>query len=261
MVTGSDKVRVSVAMAAYNGEAYLESQLDSILAQLKEQDEVVVSDDGSRDATLAILTEYQKKDPRIRLVQGPGQGIKKNVECALKHTRGVYIFLADQDDIWLPGKVERVLECFREQSVFVVIHDAQVFAGDDNRKMIMESFFQFRGAGPGVLKNIVKNSYIGCCMAIRRELLPVICPIPDKIEMHDQWIGILGDYYAGNSYFLREPLLLYRRHGDNSSSMTHYGLVRMMRNRVVFFIQFWRRILHIRQKKTGIWGKFKKNDG
>ena len=108
---------------------------------------------------------------------------------------------------------------------------------ENDPQILMESFFAFRRAKAGVLKNIIKNSYIGCCMAFRRELLSTILPIPEGIEMHDQWIGILGDYHAGKSCFLSEPLLLYRRHEDNNSAMSHYGMVRMIRNRMVFVFQ------------------------
>lgn len=242
-------VRVSVAMVSYNGEKYIREQIESILRQLQEEDELIISDDGSKDSTLAIIQEYQEKDERIRLLQGPRQGIKKNVEHAVAHTRGKYIFLADQDDIWLPDKVERILQIFEEQRTAVVVHDARVFAGNEPSHITMESFFAFRSSGAGVIKNMVKNSYIGCCMAFRRELKAVVLPIPPKIEMHDQWIGILGDYAAGKSYFLPEPLILYRRHGDNNSEMKHYGISKMLRNRVVFFCCFFIKILHIPRKK------------
>lgn len=242
MVEDNKNIRVSVAMVTYNGEAYLGQQVDSILEQLEDGDELVISDDGSKDGTSLILKEYEK-DERVRLLQGPRQGIKKNVEHAIKNTKGSYIFLADQDDIWLPGKVERVLQAFEEEKAVVVVHDAKVFAGKEPSHILMESFFAFRGAKAGVMKNIIKNSYIGCCMAFRRELLDRILPIPVQIEMHDQWIGILGDYFAGKSCFLPEPLLLYRRHGDNNSAMHHYGIFKMLRNRLVFFGCFLRRIL------------------
>lgn len=242
-------IRVSVAMVTYNGGAYLCQQMDSILGQLGEQDELVVSDDGSKDHTVSILREYQKKDSRIRLLQGPGRGVKCNISHALQNTRGKYIFLADQDDIWLSGKVEQVLQAFERQKAAVVIHDARVFVGENISDVLMESFFEFRGAKPGVLKNIIKNSYIGCCMAFRRQLLEVILPIPEQIEMHDQWIGILGDYYLGKSYFLPEPLLLYRRHEKNQSAMTHYGFGKMLRNRLVFLGCFSRKVLlHYRKR-------------
>lgn len=255
------KIRLSVAMVTYNGERYLTEQIESILDQLGSRDELVISDDGSKDHTLELIRKYQEKDQRIRLFQGPGRGIKKNVEHALCQTRGRYIFLADQDDIWMPQKTEKVLEAFEKQNATVVIHDAQVFEGIDPENIVMESFFQFRNSGAGVWKNLVKNSYIGCCMAFRQELKEIILPIPNQIEMHDQWIGILGDYAAGKSCFLSKPLLLYRRHGDNNSSMKHYGIGKMLRNRLRFFCCFFIRIVQIRQKRHGFLGNFKKNNG
>ncbi len=254
-------IRISVAMVTYNGAAYLRAQIGSILSQLQEGDELVVSDDGSVDGTVGILKEYQQSDQRVRLLEGPGRGLKKNVEHAIAHTRGEYIFLADQDDIWMPDKVRRVMEAFAGEGPggaagspagrpYVVIHDAKVFEGDNPGDIWMDSFLAFRSGGPGVVKNMVKNSYIGCCMAFRRELIGWILPIPDSIEMHDQWIGILGDYKFGKSCFLWEPLLLYRRHNANNSRMEHYGIGRMLRNRVQLLWHFLVRILHFAIKKA-----------
>lgn len=238
-------VRISVAMPAYNGGAFLKEQLDSILTQLGPQDEIVISDDGSTDHTLVIIEEYQKTYGCIRLLQGPKKGVKKNVEWALSHCRGEYIFLADQDDIWMEGKVSCVLELFEKKQAGLVIHDAIVFDSDSG-EVIMDSFFAFRQSKAGFLKNLAKNSYIGCCMAFRRQLLAQALPIPETIEMHDQWIGILNDHYYGKSFFYQKPLLRYRRHGENSSAMTHYGIGKMIRNRLVFLWHFTCRIVKVR---------------
>lgn len=243
-----EEIRISVAMVSYNGEKYIREQIDSIIPQLTEQDELVISDDGSVDGTRRIIEEYQQKDKRIQIVEGPRQGIKKNVECALKHCRGGIIFLADQDDLWKPDKVAKVLKTLEQEKATLVVHDAEVFR-ENPREIFMESFFAFRRSGAGVVKNMIKNSYIGCCMAFRRELLDKALPIPAKIEMHDQWLGVLNDFYCKKAVFLEEPLLLYRRHGDNSSAMEHYGIGRMISNRVRFAGCFLGRIIHIYLKQ------------
>lgn len=235
-------VRISVVLPSYNGEAFIRQQLESILGQLGERDELIVSDDGSVDGTVSIVKEYRRTDGRICLLKGPGQGIKRNIGYALSHAKGCYIFLADQDDIWLEHKVSLVLQAFEQQRASVVVHDARVVAGEDAAHIQLESFYAFRRSGAGVIKNMIKNSYIGCCMAFRRDLLEVVLPIPEQIEMHDQWIGIMGDYFAGKSCFLPDVLLLYRRHGANNSAMEHYGLGRMLRNRLVFLWCFGRRV-------------------
>ena len=236
-----DKVRISVAMITYNGETFLREQLSSILSQLSAKDELVISDDGSTDGTLAIIEEFRNGNVPIRLLTGPQCGIKANIEHALRHCNGKYIFLADQDDIWASDKVKEVLLCFKIGKVSLVIHDAVVFT-DSTESPVMDSFFAFRHSKAGIIKNLWKNSYIGCCMAFRRELLDKALPIPSKIEMHDQWLGILNDFYYKKSYFYHKPLLYYRRHGDNSSAMHRYSFLKMLCNRIVFLGYFIRRI-------------------
>lgn len=226
-------IRVSVAMVTYNGECYLREQLDSILESIGEQDEVIISDDGSQDDTRLILDEYAKRDNRIKVLQGPGKGVKANVDFALRACNGKYIFLSDQDDIWIKEKVKRVLSAFLKTKSRVVIHDATV-VGSDGQKVVMDSFFRFRNSGSGVCKNVWKNTYIGCCMAFRRELLDTLLPIPDSIEMHDQWIGVINDVTGDDSCFLKDKLICYRRHEDNQSALQHYGFSKMLRNRIVF---------------------------
>ncbi|MDE7311097.1 MAG: glycosyltransferase family 2 protein [Eubacterium sp.] len=224
--------RVSVAMAVYNGEAYLEEQLDSILRQLGGRDEIVISDDGSTDRTLRIVRSYARSDARIRLVYGQGKGTKQNIANAIAHADGAYIFLADQDDVWMPNKVERVLAVFREKKCHVVVHDC-IVTDAERKQVIYPSFFAYRGSGAGVWRNLWKNKYIGCCMALRRELVPYILPIPDDIQMHDQWIGILNDRHKGGCVFLKEPLLYYRRHQGTVSDFGRNTVPVMIKNRLL----------------------------
>lgn len=224
---------ISVAVVTYNGEQYLREQLDSILANMELGDELVVSDDGSTDGTCELLNQYQERDARIRVTQGPGLGVIANVEHALTQCRGDYIFLADQDDVWMPDKVEKVMAVMREQNAMLVVHDARVVDGCC-REVIMPSFFDYRHSGKGALKNMVKNTYMGCCMAFSREVLPCVLPIPQDIPMHDQWIGVKCDLKYHRTVFLREQLILYRRHGANVSDFSHNSLGRMIKNRLIF---------------------------
>lgn len=238
-------IRVSVAMVTYNGAYYLGEQLDSILASIGEQDEIVISDDGSTDETRRILEEYAQKETRIRVIQGPGKGVKANVDCVLRACKGKYIFLADQDDIWVQEKVKTVLAAFVRTGSCVVIHDA-VVVEEDGKQIIMDSFYRYRSSGSGVLKNIWKNTYIGCCMAFRRELLDSILPIPDTIEMHDQWIGVLNDISGHDTCFLEDRLLYYRRHEGNASAMHHYGVSKMLHNRMTLLCELRTRCKQLR---------------
>lgn len=224
---------ISVAVVTYNGETYLREQLDSILANLNMGDELVVSDDGSVDTTLDILRSYQEQDARIRVVNGPGEGVIANVECALKECRGDYIFLADQDDVWMPDKVDKVLKVFDEKGAMLVMHDARVMDADC-KEVLMPSFFVYRHSGRGAVKNIIKNTYMGCCMAFRREVLDIIFPIPKDIQMHDQWIGVKCDMRYHRTEILPEQLICYRRHEKNVSDFSHNGVFQMIKNRLIF---------------------------
>ena len=218
-------LKVSVAMAVYNGEAYLEEQLASVLSQLREEDEVIISLDPSKDGTERLLREYHKKDSRIRVCRGPGTGVVKNFENAIRHCKNDIIFLADQDDVWVDGKVQRILDAFENDKVVCVLHDAYVV--DKELNILETSFFALRGCRKGVLKNIFKNSYIGCCMAFRRNCVKKCLPFPDKIPMHDQWLGINCEL-LGEVCFVREPLLKYRRHEHNVSEMKHASFIQMI---------------------------------
>lgn len=244
--------KISVAMAAYNGEKYIREQIDSILMQLGPMDELVISDDGSTDGTKAIVAQMAQMDGRIRLLKGPGRGVKQNFANAIAASDGDYIFLCDQDDIWLPGKVARVMEVFAgNPDCSCVLHDCRVTdAGCENT--LQESYFAFRGSGLGVLQNIWKNSYVGCCMAFRASLKAAVLPIPDDIVMHDQWIGIIGEL-LGENYLLKEPLLLYRRHDDNVTGLKHHGFGEMLRGRIHFIsaICKWKRLYAAKGGKIG----------
>lgn len=234
------EVRISVAMATYNGEKYIRQQLDSILDNLAVDDEVVISDDGSKDGTLEILKEYREKDSRIRLLKGPEEGIIANFEHAMRNCRGEYIFLADQDDVWMADKIESVMECFSQRDVALVIHDARVME-EKLQDEIMPSFFQYRNSGPGFCKNFIKNTYMGCCMAFHKKVRDYVLPIPRDIQMHDQWIGMLSDRKFGKSVFLREKLLLYRRHENTSSDFSRNTVPVMIKNRFVLFRRIMRK--------------------
>lgn len=225
-------MKISVAMASYNGEKYIKEQIESVLINLSSEDELIISDDGSIDATKDIIKSFE--DSRIHLIDGPKKGVKANFANAIANTTGDYIFLCDQDDIWEPDKVKKVMSVFSDSKVKVVVHDC--ILKDDEGKVLTESYFEYRSSGPGFFKNVMKNSYMGCCMAFTAELKAKVLPIPESIEMHDQWIGLIGDL-TGRNVFISNKLIVYRRHENNvSDCFNHYGLGKMIKNRVCLLI-------------------------
>ena len=202
---------VSVCLASRNGELYIEAQILSILEQLQAHDELIISDDASTDSTLALVKKLA--DRRIHTLQNTHPlGVIKNFEKALVHAKHEYIFLCDQDDVWLPGKVDKCLKVL-EYAVLVVT-DCQVV--DIQLCSIHPSFFSLRGSRSGIVSNLWKNSYLGCCMALRRPVLLRALPIPPKVPMHDMWLGLVAQT-CGPVVYLPEILSLYRRHPKAAS--------------------------------------------
>lgn len=229
---------ISIAIATYNGEKYIKEQIDSILKQLNSDDEIIISDDGSSDNTIKIIKSIN--DKRIKVFDGPHNGVKQNFANAISKCSGEYIFLSDQDDVWMDNKVEVVLKNFDKENLSCIVHDCIVFDSNTNEE-IEKSFYKIRNSKEGIIKNICKNSYIGCCMIFKKEFKEKILPIPNNIEMHDQWIGIICEKY-GKSKFINDKLIKYRRHGNNVSKMHHHPLFTMIKNRIVFVNELLRRM-------------------
>lgn len=204
---------ISVCIATYNGQRFVGRQVASILSQIGPDDEVVVADDGSTDDTLAVLR--QMGDDRIRLVEGAHRHSPTlNFEKALRQARGEYIFLSDQDDEWMPEKVAVTMRYLQQYDC--VVSDNVTVDADDN--VISDSFYQVNKTRPGKYYNLLlKNGYLGCCMAFRRNVLEASLPFPADIPMHDIWIGNVAAFKY-SVCFIPDKLMHYNRHGDNASS-------------------------------------------
>lgn len=221
--------RVSVALASYNGASYIRQQLESVLLQLRETDEVIISDDGSTDGTREIVAEIAEADARVKLLDGPQVGVIKNFEHALNACTGDVICLCDQDDVWRADKLDKLLAKLRQTGAVLVLHDACLTDGD--LQPTADSYFAVHGTQPGFWRNLLRNSFVGCCMAFRCELLETALPFPDKLPMHDQWLGLLAEKRGGTA-LLHETLIDYRRHEGTATAVDRHGsLMTMFKNR------------------------------
>ena len=203
---------ISVCIATYNGEMFIREQIDSILRQLSSDDEIIVSDDGSTDDTISIIISID--DKRIRIIEGPRKHSPTlNFECAMKEAKGDYIFLADQDDVWKPNKVEVCIKWL--QNYDCVVSDAEVT--DSNLNPLYPSLYAIMQVRHGRIYNTIwKNGYTGCCMAFRRNVLKASLPFPKNIPMHDIWIGNVAAYKY-NMKFIPDKLIMFRRHNETIS--------------------------------------------
>jgi glycosyltransferase involved in cell wall biosynthesis len=198
---------VSVCMATYNGEKFILEQINSILEQITVEDELIISDDSSTDDTIELLQNLT--DPRVKVLIGNKfRDPIKNFQNALSHAVGDYIFLADQDDIWVKSKYQDMMQLLTEYDL--VISDSMIV--DEQLQVLHPSFFDYFKSGKGVLKNMIRSSYYGSCMAFKKRVLTAALPFPDTKEIgHDLWIGLVAEM-TGTVYFYKKPLLLYRRH-------------------------------------------------
>ena len=231
---------ISVCIPTYNGEKYLARQLDSILMQLGQGDEIIISDDSSTDTTIEIIEKYG--DPRIILLKN--NSFKSpifNLENALMYAKGDYVFLSDQDDIWMTNKVELSL---KELDGFdLVVSDCTLI--NENDLQIADSFYAINNSKKGLINNLIKNSYLGCCMVFNRKILDYVLPFPKGIAMHDIWIGLNAEV-AGRPKFITDKLVQYRRHGDNlstSSEKSEFKSFFKIKYRIMFIYYVVSRIL------------------
>ncbi len=202
-------MKISVALAAYKGEQYIAEQLESILSQLGENDEIIVSDDYPQGNTRGIVMKYQFQDKRIRYIEGKGKGVVKNFENALSACSGDVIFLSDQDDVWMPDKVECVMEEFCN-GADLVLHNASVT--DSALNITEPSYFAVHGSNASFARNLIRNSFVGCCMAFKKETLRCSLPFPEGLAMHDWWIALVALKNNQKVVLLEKPLIKWRRH-------------------------------------------------
>ncbi len=238
-------VRASVAMAVYNGEKYLPEQLDSILADLGPTDELVISYDRSEDGTLALIEDYAARDPRIRIVMDPGSGVRSNFNNAIVNCRGTYIFLSDQDDVWLPGKADTMVALFEETGALVAAHDG--YMTDEKLNILPGKISESFGESGNFWRNWVRCTFWGGCVAFRASFREVVCPIPESGATHDVWISLMGCRH-GKTARSDGCFLLHRWHGENVSSMHRRALKVIARERAQTLRNVYKREWELKHK-------------
>lgn len=213
--SGPQPIRASICMASYNGSSFITEQIESILHQLGSNDELVIVDDASTDETRQLIRAFT--DSRIRLIEpSKNQGYVRSFEQAVLASQGAFILLADQDDIWIEGRLERMLEALVRDHVVATNFDV---LGGGPRPSISPLRSQDSGRRAANLAGILigYRAYYGCGMGFRREFLEMFAPVPPYLrESHDLWIAICGNV-VGSIRHLDAPTLLRRIHGENAT--------------------------------------------
>lgn len=213
--------KIDVLMATYNGEKYLKDQIDSILNQTYKNIHLIISDDCSTDKTREILKSYEENERVSVFYQEKNLGYVKNFEFLLKHITSNLYMLSDQDDFWLPEKIEKSVEKLQSENLDLVFGDLEVV--DENLNTIFPSFAKFMLLDRKIRKELntnklqyLYNCMTGCTILSKKKFLNDILPVPttSKYVIHDYWLGLVVSL-KGKVGYLETPYIKYRQHGNN----------------------------------------------
>ena len=223
-------MKISVVIAAYNGFDHIREQLESIRNQSIVPHEIVISDDGSTDNTCGIADEFARNTPDINVVMiqnSAPHGVDHNFANALRHASGDVIFICDQDDVWLPNRVETMLSVFDGKTPAATFCDSSIV--DADLKPLGFTHIQSRGFSSvkecfscGSKAFLKRVPPAGHDMAFSREFLDILLPFPDLRDCYDTWIGLVLYALGAWKFSCDQPLTLFRRH---QKSVTRSGLI------------------------------------
>ena len=213
--------KIEILMATYNGEKYIREQIDSIISQTYSNWTLLIRDDGSKDNTVKIIKEYEKKDKRIKLLEDNkgNLGFVKNFEELLKNSSEEFIMFSDQDDYWLEDKIERYINELKkiskdEMKKPLLLH-SNSFVCDENLEIIKEKFINSK-----VALQYQENSYFfsymvqGSTTLINRKLIDICIPFFKDVTVHDRYFHLLTEF-LGKRVFIDKTLMKYRQHENN----------------------------------------------
>lgn len=249
-------MKVSIAIATYNGERFILEQLKSLASQTWQPDEIIIQDDGSTDQTISIIRNFSKNlSFPVSIEVNPEQlGVTKNFERAMMRCSGDVVFLSDQDDIWKNEKIEQMMDIFiKNEDILIAISDALLFTDSILRAKI------------SLLDNIRSRhssdaDFVhGCCTAIRKDFLDLVLPIPllesNKIG-YDEYLHLIGRWSNGRAV-LDKPLQYYRRHESNASQSNVYNKSIKLLSKFSYYYQQFFKISS--NKKFSTWLELQKN--
>ena len=223
---------IHILLSTFNGEKFLAELLESLKMQTFQDFMIIVRDDGSSDGTLAILETFEKeKAVNMKIIAGKQNiGTVASYNILLKESTADYVMFCDQDDVWMPQKIEQTLSAMQNAEVtskadepIMVFSDLKVV--DKNLKLLSESFFKYMQLNPERLalpQLLVQNIPCACTMLLNRSLLNLVKKIPEEAVMHDHWFSLVTAAF-GKFVFLDNAAILYRQHDNNIFGAASYG--------------------------------------
>jgi glycosyltransferase involved in cell wall biosynthesis len=228
---------VDIVLATYNGDHFLDAQIQSILTQDYPNWHLLIRDDGSCDRTHEIIQAYLHREPHRLQWINPGEsenvGVTLNFNHLLEQSSGDYTFLCDQDDSWLPQKITDSLQTMKRLesqwgAETPILFHSDLSVASEQLEVLHPSFWQSRNLDPAcnsLRQLLIRNHITGCTAVINKALRELALPIPQSAFMHDWWLGLVAAAF-GKIAYLKQPTVLYRQHQQNQvgaqSQKWHY---------------------------------------
>jgi len=225
---------LEILLATYNSARYLSDQLDSLFAQTFSDFTILVSDDGSTDNTLFILSQYRHRFPeRMRIMKFSinAGGARANFSRLLECSTAEYVMFCDHDDVWLPEKIKisinkiKSMEYLHGSETPLLVHTDLMVVGP-KLELLDRSFWKYSNINPArdnLNQLLAQNVITGCAMLMNRPLCKLASPIPTQAIMHDYWCALVASI-SGNIDYIDEQTILYRNHGSNLLGAVKWSL-------------------------------------
>ena len=213
--------KIEILLATYNGEKYVGEQIDSIINQTYRNWILLIRDDNSKDNTLEILKEYEKKANRIKVIEDKkgNLGFVKNFEELLNNSKEDWVMFSDQDDYWLENKIEKYVAILNASSEDILkkpmlIH-SNSFICDDNLEIIKDEFINSKIANKYNEDDFYFAYFVqGSTVLINRAIIDLALPFSKNVTVHDRYFHLLAEFF-GKRIFINESLIKYRQHSNN----------------------------------------------
>lgn len=244
-------MKISVCIATYNGQDFIFEQINSILTQINEDDEIILVDDSSTDNTINIVKSF--KDNRIKIFRNErNRGYIYSFSKALSLSSNDIIFLSDQDDIWMPGRVELITKELFETGSLVVSSNFTLLESNNSFKAVTRGKLKASDSTKN-LKNIIgifrgNINYFGCTMAFKREIFKIILPIPSYVRSHDLWIAMASNLASSNLHIDKDTLI--RRIHSNNATNSNRNILQKLLSRIIFAVSLVCLIIRIKSINT-----------
>lgn len=243
----TQKAKIDILMSVFNGSNFIREQIDSIIGQTSDNWQLIIRDDGSTDNTLEIISEYQERYPgKIEALwdqqadKNANLGACQGFARILEKSTAKYVMFSDQDDVWLPFKIEKTLEKMQEleaiyqESTPLMMH-TDLMVVDQDLNVISDSFWKLQHWAPKnrhkLNRLLIQNATTGCTVMINQALRRLATPIPSRAIMHDYWLSLVSAAF-GKIAYVNEPTILYRQHGANDTGAKKYNISFIFKNAV-----------------------------